>query len=72
MRSSPALFNQLRHKTGPTRLVTRANAGTIVAVKILVKLDKVAPVWIALKFFQTPVNGPSTGCISKENSDEAT
>jgi hypothetical protein len=45
------LFDQLGNQAGPAGLVTRADAGAIVAVEILVEKDQVPPVGIALKKF---------------------
>jgi hypothetical protein len=67
---SPAtLFNQLRNQSGPTGLMAGAHPGATVSVKILMKLDQVAPVWIILEFFLLPINR-SAITIAEENSYE--
>ena len=52
--------------------MARADPGTVVAVKIFVKLDEVAPVGIALEFIQAAINGSATRFVSKEDSDQPT
>ena len=45
------LLNQLRYETCPTRLMTCANSGTVIAVKIFMEGNVIAPVWVVLKNF---------------------
>lgn len=46
-----ALLEELRDQSRPTRLVTGANAGTVVSVKVFVERNQVAPIGIGLKLF---------------------
>ena len=45
------LLNQLRYETGPTCLMARADAGTVVAVEVLIEGNVVAPVHVILECF---------------------
>src|SRR5262249_54753913 len=42
--------------TGPASLMAGTEAGTIVAVKVLVERQVIAPVWVLLKLAGTPVD----------------
>ena len=46
------LLNQFRNQRGPAGLVAGADAGAVVAMKVFVKRDQVAPVGIFLEFFR--------------------
>ena len=70
--SFATLFDQFRNKTCPTSLMTRTNPSAIIAMKIFVKLDEIAPVGIGLKFVQTPTDGSPPRLICEENPDEST
>jgi hypothetical protein len=48
-----------------------AEAGAIVTVKILVKKNKIPPVRVGLKNFQSPCHRPPAIFSSKENVYEA-
>src|SRR5258707_1624907 len=57
LRCLAALFKELGNESSPSGLVTRSDASSIVAVEVLVKIDAVAPVRIALKFFEPAMHG---------------
>jgi len=46
-----------RHDAGPSGLMTRAQAGAVVAVKILVEQDEVAPMRVFLELLASPYTG---------------
>jgi hypothetical protein len=56
LHSLPALLNELGNQSGPSSLVARSNASAIVAMKVLMEIDEVAPVWIVLKFLEPAIN----------------
>ncbi len=58
LRCLAALLNELGNQSRPSGLVTGANPSAIVAMKVLVKIDEVAPVRIVLKFFEPAINRP--------------
>src|SRR6185437_2948014 len=64
-RHSAKEVNQHTDKPGPTGLVARAEAGAIVAVKMLVEQDVISPVRVALEFCGAAVGG-STACLIAE------
>src|SRR5947208_1093082 len=53
------LLNQFGHQPSPAGLVTRPDPSSVVSVKIFVKLNEVAPVGVALKLFESTVDGAS-------------
>ena len=57
--------------TGPTSLVTGAQASTVVAVEILIEEDVIPPVGIALELLGTTVDGPSTVLVASEDPGES-
>src|SRR6185437_14705134 len=68
-RRHAALLDQLCHERGPSRLVRRAEPGAVVAVKILVKRDEVAPVWIALEALLAAEHGAAP-VVAHEDADQ--
>src|SRR5689334_12590411 len=58
LHSTSALFNQLRNQPRPTRLVTRPNAGAVVAMKVFVEIDVVAPLRLGLEFLEAAEHWP--------------
>src|SRR5258705_4693275 len=66
----PALFNWLSNETGPAGLMAGADAGTIIAVKVFVEKDEVAPVRIALKKFAAASYRPAPFRIAQKNVNE--
>ena len=52
------LLNEFCDQAGPTRLMAGANTGTVVAVKVFVERNKVAPVSVAMKLFDGAKNRP--------------
>src|SRR5260370_14836153 len=47
-----------------------ADSGPIIAVKIFVEKDEVAPVWIALKEIAAARNGPAAVRIAEKNANQ--
>src|SRR6516165_8915772 len=66
-----ALFNQLGNEGRPAGLVAGANACTVVAMKVLVEVDQVAPVRILLEFLQASVHGAGSIRGAKKNPGKA-
>ena len=62
-----ALLKELCDQASPTCLMTRTDAGTIVAVEVLVEGNQVAPVRIGLKFVRAK-DRSSLICIFQENA----
>src|SRR5467141_2376344 len=58
--SFSALQQQLRNQTGPSGLVTRTYAGTVVAVEIFKEQDMVPPCRICLKLFRLAIDWSAT------------
>src|SRR5208337_1320133 len=48
--SFATLLDQFGHESSPTGLVTGADSCAVIAVKILVEVDEVAPVRVVLEF----------------------
>src|SRR5262245_47923192 len=60
-----------RDDAGPARLVAGAKSGPIVSVKVLVKQDVVAPVWVCLKLVRATVHWPSARLVSQKDICES-
>ena len=58
LHSLAALLNKLGNQSRPSGLVARPDASAIVAMKVLMEIDEVAPVWIVLKFLEPAINWP--------------
>ena len=58
--------------TRPTRLVAGPDACAVVAMKIFVEQQIVAPKRIALEFLGAPKDRPSAGLVAQEDPDQAT
>jgi len=58
LHSLAALLNELGNQSRPSGLVARSDASAIVAMKEFMKVDEIAPVWIALKFIEPAINRP--------------
>jgi hypothetical protein len=56
LHSLTALLNKLGNQSRPSGLVARPDASAIVAMKVLMEIDEVAPVWIVLKFLDPAIN----------------
>jgi DNA-binding LacI/PurR family transcriptional regulator len=56
LHSLAALLNKLGHQSRPSGLVACSDASAIVAMKVLMEIDEVAPVWIVLKFLEPAIN----------------
>src|ERR1700687_1827969 len=65
-----ALFNQFCDQAGPAGLMAGAEAGAVVAMKIFVEKDEVAPVRIALKAVGAAGYGPAATRIAKKNMNK--
>ena len=68
LHSTSALFNQFGDQTRPTRLVTRPNAGPVVAMKVFVEIDVVAPLRFGLEFLKTTKDRPLSVFCPEENT----
>ena len=60
------LLEQLRHQAGPAGLVAGADASPVVAVKVLVKQDVLAPVRVVLKLALPTVDRSATVGAAEE------
>ena len=49
------LLNQFCHQTGPARLMAGTQTGPVIAVKIFIEKNKIAPVGVVVNLFQAPV-----------------
>src|ERR1700756_4656387 len=67
-----ALLNKLGDQSRPSGLVARSDAGAIVAVKVLMEIDEVAPVWIVLKFLEPAIDRPMSIFGTQKNSRQST
>src|SRR5215510_9423757 len=65
------LLQKLRDQTGPTRLVTRANAAAVVAVEVFVEGHVVTPVRILLKHLNVAKDGPFSIRRAEEDALQA-
>src|SRR6266446_1989750 len=65
-----ALFDQFCDETGPAGLMASADPGAIVAVKVFVEKDEIAPVRIALKKLGAARHGPAALRIAEKNVNE--
>src|SRR5262245_12282600 len=65
------LQQKLGGKGGPSSLVARADASSVVAVAVLVEENQVAPVGIALEFLGAAVHGSAPTLIAEEDRREA-
>jgi hypothetical protein len=63
----PKNFDQARNHTRPSRLMTGADTGAIVAMKVLVEQQTIPPVGILLEFFRFPEHRPLAGLITQED-----
>lgn len=54
-----ALFDELSNESRPPSLVARSDPGAVIPVKVFVKVDVVAPVWIVLELLEPTVDGAS-------------
>src|SRR6267142_3925499 len=68
--SLAALLDELGDEPRPARLVAGADAGALIAVKILVEEEKVAPVWIDLERPDGAVHGAPAVAAAQEQADE--
>ena len=64
----PENFDQRRDHPGPTGLMTGADAGAVVAVKILVEQQIIPPIGIALELLGSTEHRPMARLIAKENT----
>jgi len=61
-------LNEAGYESGPTGLVTRANSGAIVAVKIFVEENQILPTRALLELLGTSLEGPFS-ILSGEDAD---
>src|SRR5579863_8421576 len=70
-KSSATLLKQLGHQTCPAGLMTCADAGAVVSVKIFVKQNVIPPVRIRLKLFRSTINGTAAVLSAEKNPGHA-
>src|SRR5215831_15309997 len=56
--------------TGPAGLMASTEAGAIVAMKVLVEREVIAPMWILLKRAGTPVDWPPAMIVPQKHADQ--
>src|SRR6516162_1184563 len=61
------VFDQTGDDTGPSRLVTGADAGPVVAMEVVVEQQVVAPIGIALKFFRAAKDRAPAGFVAEKD-----
>jgi hypothetical protein len=61
-------LNEASYESGPAGLVTRANSGPIVAVKIFVEENQILPIRVFLELLGATVDGPFS-ILSGEDAD---
>ena len=66
----PALLNQLRHQSRPARLVTRADAGAVVSMKVFVEGNRVSPEGIFLELGGASEDGTPPVLVAEKNVDQ--
>src|SRR6266545_5588011 len=67
----PALLQELGHEAGPAGLVTRADAGAVVAMEVFVEEDQVPPVRIGLEHLEAAVHRAPAVRTDEEDAGEA-
>src|SRR5262249_32232523 len=63
-------LNEAGHQSGPTGLMTCANSGAVIAVKVFVEQNQIPPVRILLELIGATVDGPAS-VLPSENADQA-
>src|SRR5580658_7169135 len=66
-----ALLDQFGDEGGPAGLVTRADAGAVIAMEIFVKEQQISPVRIALENFGAARDGTPPVLAANKNMNEA-
>jgi hypothetical protein len=64
------LFNQFGYESRPACLVACANAGSVVAMKVFVKIDVVSPFGVRLEFLETSEDWPLPVIRTQENAGQ--
>src|ERR1700746_2301132 len=72
LHSLARLLHSRGDQSRPSGLVARSDAGAIVAVKVLMEIDEVAPVWIVLKFLEPAIDRPMSIFGTQKNSRQST
>jgi hypothetical protein len=65
----PECLEESSHCARPAGLVARAQAFAVIAVKVFVEQDVVAPMWIALEFLCFTVNRSTVMLVAHEDAD---
>jgi hypothetical protein len=65
-------LQQIGDEPGPTRLMAGAQPRAVVAMKILVEMEVIAPLWIALNFHPLAKDRPLSSVTAQENTHEPT
>lgn len=58
------------YQSRPASLMTRADAGSVVAVKVLIKRYAITPVRIDLELIHSAENGPASASVPNEYASE--
>ena len=63
----PRLLNQLRHQSRPARLVTCADAGSVVSMEVFVEGNRVSPEGIFLELGGASEDRASPGLVAEKD-----
>ena len=63
----PVLLDQFRDQGRPAGLMAGTDAGAVVAVKIFVERDEIAPMIITLEFFRPAEDRPAAGVVTQKD-----
>src|SRR5271165_2294699 len=64
---APKDFDQGRHQPGPSGLMTGANTGAVVAMKVFVEQQVIPPVRIALELLGPPEHRPPATFVAQKD-----
>ncbi len=63
----PRLLDQFRHQSRPSRLVTRADAGSIVSMEVFIEGDRIPPERIVVELSVPPKTGRRPVSVTEKN-----
>src|SRR5262249_29591406 len=67
----PPFIDEGRHQRRPSRLMRCAEPGAILAMKVFVEQNVLAPVGVFLELPRSPIDRAPAGCVGCENADQA-
>src|SRR5690349_8086127 len=70
-RRHTTLLNELGDERRPTRLMTRAKAGAVVPVKVLVKRNEIVPMRVALEPLDPAEHGAPTVVLCEKSNESS-